>query len=307
MEKRIAIIDCGTNTFNLLLAKVNTSTREVSFLYEEKRPVKIGKGLTEKGVFTDEAMQRAMEALTIYAAQIKEWNVDKVRVLATAAFRLSKNATVFIEQVFCHTGLTIEVISGEQEAKLIYQGAKHAYLMNEKPHLIIDIGGGSTEFIYCSIVGMYQCWSFEAGASRLLEILSPSDPLCEQDIQRIKSYLQVLLNPLTNSLPEIIPVLVGTSGFFDTLEDMAVAGNYIPEQNGSLYREIPTELFHQLYQLMLPLDVQERAVFPGMIPFRAEMIMMAFELTRFIIERYKVEKIITTPYSMKEGAIFSML
>lgn len=307
MEQRIAIIDCGTNTFNLLLAKLNKATREATFLYEEKRAVKIGKGLTEKGEFTTEAMQRALEALNAYASQIKDWNVDQIKVLATAGFRLSKNAATFIEQVYQQTGLRIEVISGEQEATFIYQGAKHAYSMNDKPHLIIDIGGGSTEFIYCSKIGMHQCWSFEAGASRMLEILSPADPLGVNDIKQIRTYLQAILKPLFHKLPDVIPVLIGTSGFFDTLEDMAVAGNYIADQPGALYREIPIVLFYHLYHLMLPLDVHQRAVFPGMIPFRAEMIMMAFELTRYIIEKFKVQKIITTPYSMKEGAIFSML
>jgi exopolyphosphatase/guanosine-5'-triphosphate,3'-diphosphate pyrophosphatase len=307
VEQRIAIIDCGTNTFNLLLAKVDKANGEVTFLHEEKRAVKIGKGLTQKGEFTAEAMQRALEALTVYAFQIKDWNVDQIKVFATAGFRISKNATTFKEQVYQQTGLRIEVISGEQEAILIYQGAKHAYMMNDQPHLIIDIGGGSTEFILCSNVGMQQCWSFEAGASRLLEILSPSDPLRDEDIQRIRIHLQDILKPLTDSLPDVIPVLIGTSGFFDTLEDMAVAGNYISDQPGALYCEIPTDLFYHLYHLMLPLDVHQRAVVPGMIPFRAEMIMMAFELTRYIIEQLKVQKIITTPYSMKEGAIFSML
>ena len=307
MEQRIAIIDCGTNTFNLLLAKVDKASREVIFLHEEKRAVKIGKGLTEKGEFTTEAMERAMDVISAYAAQIKDWNVDQIKVFATAGFRISKNAAILIQQVYHQTGLRIEVISGEQEANLIYQGAKHAYLMTDQPHIIIDIGGGSTEFILCSNMGMQQCWSFEAGASRLLEILKPSDPLCVEDIQRIRIYLHDILKPLTDCLPSIIPVLIGTSGFFDTLEDMAVSGNYISEQPGALYCEIPTDLFYHLYHLMLPLDVHQRAVFPGMIPFRAEMIMMAFELTRYIMELYKVQKIITTPYSMKEGAIFSML
>jgi len=307
VEQRIVIIDCGTNTFNLLLAKVNAATHEVTFLHEEKRAVKIGKGLTEKSEFTPEAMQRALEALSAYAELVREWNPDQVRVLATAGFRLSNNASVFIEQVYQETGFCIEVISGEQEASLIYQGARHAYAMNERPHLIMDIGGGSTEFIHCSAAGMHQCWSFEAGASRLLEVLSPADPMITADIERIRTYLTKMLEPLTGSLPGIIPVLLGTSGFFDTLEDMAVAGNYLPEQPGALYRDISPELFNHLYHLMLPLNVQQRAVFPGMIPFRAEMIMMAFELTRYIIDRYEVQQIITTPYSMKEGALFSAL
>jgi exopolyphosphatase/guanosine-5'-triphosphate,3'-diphosphate pyrophosphatase len=307
MEKQIVIIDCGTNTFNLLLAKVNKVTQEVTFLHEEKRPVKIGKGLTEKSEFTPEAMQRALEALSAYAELVREWNPDQVRVLATAGFRLSNNASVFIEQVYQETGFRIEVISGEQEAYLIYQGARHAYAMNERPHLIMDIGGGSTEFIHCSAEGLHQCWSFEAGASRLLEVLSPSDPMNAADIERIRNYLTKILKPLTESLPHFIPVLIGTSGFFDTLKDMAVAGNYLPEVPGALYREISPELFNHLYRLMLPLNVQQRAVFPGMISFRAEMIMMGFELTRYIIEQFNVQQIITTPYSMKEGALFSSL
>ncbi len=307
MEQRIVIIDCGTNTFNLLLAKVNKATHEVTFLHEEKRAVKIGKGLTEKGEFTPEAMKRALETLSAYAELVNEWNPDQVRVLATAGFRLSKNASVFIEQVYRKTGFRIEVISGEEEASLIYKGAKHAYEINERPHLIMDIGGGSTEFIHCSAVGMHQCWSFEAGASRLLEVLSPADPMNAADIERIRSYLTKILEPLTRSLPATIPVLIGTSGFFDTLEDMAVAGNYLPQHHGALYREIPPDLFNRLYHLILPLNVHQRAVFPGMIPFRAEMIMMAFELTRYIIEQYEVQQIITTPYSMKEGALFSIL
>lgn len=305
MEQRIVIIDCGTNTFNLLLAKVNTAAHEVTFLHEEKRAVKIGKGLTEKGEFTPEAMHRALEVLLAYAELIREWNPEQVRVLATAGFRLSNNASVFIEQVYRETGLGIEVISGEHEAYLIYQGARHAYPMTDQSHLIMDIGGGSTEFIHCSNAGMHHCWSFAAGASRLLEVLPPSDPMNASDIKRIRSYLSEMLQSMTALLPDSIPVLIGTSGFFDTLEDMAVAGNYIPDQPGALYREVSPELFNHLYHLMLPLNVQQRAEFPGMIPFRAEMIMMAFELTRYIIERYEVQQIITTPYSMKEGAIFS--
>lgn len=307
MERRIVIIDCGTITFNLLYAKVNTATHEVIFLHEEKRAVKIGKGLTEKREFTPEAMQRALDSLAAYALLVREWEPHQVRVLATAGFRLSNNASTFIEQVYQNTGLRIEVISGEEEATLIYQGAKHAYVMNECPHLIMDIGGGSTEFIHCSAEGMHQCWSFEAGASRLLEVLLPADPMNTSDIERIREYLSKLLRSLVGTLPTTIPWLIGTSGFFDTLEDMAVAGNYLPIQSGALYREISIDLFYHLYHLLLPLNVQERSEFPGMIPFRAEMIMMAFELTRYIIEQYDVRQIITTPYSMKEGALFSTL
>jgi exopolyphosphatase/guanosine-5'-triphosphate,3'-diphosphate pyrophosphatase len=152
-----AVIDIGTNTFNLLIAE--HSFGDIKVVYSTKRAVAIGMGGITKGIITPSAIERALIALHEFEKIINEHMVSEVRLIATAAVREATNASDFTERVKENLGRTIEVIDGAEEAQFIYKGVCLCHEFNE-PSMIMDIGGGSTEFIEADINGISELASF---------------------------------------------------------------------------------------------------------------------------------------------------
>jgi exopolyphosphatase/guanosine-5'-triphosphate,3'-diphosphate pyrophosphatase len=145
---RVAAIDCGTNSIRLLIADIEgTSFREVTRLMEV---VRLGQGVDKTGQFHPDAIARTLAAVDLYAAEIARRGVEKIRFCATSATRDATNRDIFIEGVFERLGIRPEVISGEEEASLSFMGATKDLPAQDAPFLVVDIGGGSTEFVYGS-------------------------------------------------------------------------------------------------------------------------------------------------------------
>jgi exopolyphosphatase/guanosine-5'-triphosphate,3'-diphosphate pyrophosphatase len=142
---RVAAIDCGTNSIRLLIADIEgNSFREVTRLMEV---VRLGQGVDQTGQFHPDAIARTLAAVDIYAAEIAKRGVQKIRFCATSATRDASNRELFIEGVFERLGVRPEVISGEEEASLSFMGATKDLPASDGPFLVVDIGGGSTEFV----------------------------------------------------------------------------------------------------------------------------------------------------------------
>lgn len=303
---RIAIIDCGTNTFNLLIAE--KIGNELQFIFQDKIPVKIGKGGIESRIIIDEAYQRALKAMQQYAISIKEYKVDKVIATSTSAFRSTDNGPELKKDIFESTGIDVQIISGEEEAAYIYQGVTWALPpQKDVTYLIMDIGGGSTEFILYRNKDILFKESYLLGASRLLEKLKPTDPLSTNGIEKYYQYFnEVLSQTLFESCKKYPPsILVGSSGFFDTLRQIthyAFRGEE-PLVNNELNYEISIAEFYACYDRMLPLDLEGRKAIPGMTPFRAEMMGVSMLLVDDVIKQTGVQKIINTSYALKEGVL----
>lgn len=307
---KIAIIDCGTNTFNLLIAE--NIGQQLRFIWEEKIPVKIGKGGIENNIIVPEAYQRAIDAMNKYAESIKRFSVDRVIATSTSAFRSTDNGEQLKKDILHLTGIEVKIISGKQEAEYIYQGVTWA-VKSEKDltYLIMDIGGGSTEFILYQNEKILFKDSFLLGASRLLEKFKPADPLSAMDI---KKYYDHFNNELNQTLFKICAqhppdILIGSSGFFDTLRQIA---HFKFRQNEILISdqinyEISIEEFNTIYHLMLPLNVNERLMIEGMTPFRAEMMGVSMLLVDDVIKKTGIKKIINTSYALKEGVLREFL
>lgn len=303
-KTRIAIIDCGTNTFNLLYGIIQDNKPVI--LHEEKRVVKLGQGSILTCEFTIESMQRAIDTMLFFAQKIRLWNPDHVFAIATAAFRNAHNANDLINKIKHETDIHIDIISGVEEAQLIYIGAIHNCRLAE-PHLVMDIGGGSTEFIFSRHNSIEKCWSFEAGATNLIETLQLQDPASEEELNRIETYLKHLFKPMFDSLPTSIHTLIGTSGFFDSIEHMATARGEGNPVQGHVSTHISLEVFQRLYNEIVYLPLEMRLQIHGLPAFRAELIVPAFVLTKLIIHTFDVSTLITTPYSLKEGKLFSII
>lgn len=300
----VAVIDLGTNTFHLLIAECNA---ELVPVFQEKQAARIGKGGITKGYITEEACQRAIAILTYFRSVIDQYNVASHYVYATAtsAFRNAQNGPELVARIAEATGIKVEVISGDREAELIYFGVKAALPLGLAPSMIVDIGGGSVEFIICNQERIFWKQSFEIGGQRLMDMFMQSDPISPKSIERLMDYLEVQLIPLSNAVHQYAPqILVGSSGTFDTLIEMhyhILGKAYVEGQETGFL--LPKEVFYRMYQALLSKNRQERLAMPGMIEMRADMIVVACCLVDFLFKKFSIHTLKVSSYALKEGML----
>lgn len=303
---KLAIIDLGTNTFHLLIVESAGGTE----LFKVSIPAKIGKGGINQNVITPEAIQRAMTVLHVFRKKIDEYGIeaDQVHAFGTSAIRNAENKEQLISLVKQELDINITVIDGNEEAELIYKGVSQAVSISENS-LIIDIGGGSVELIICDEEKILWKRSFEIGGQRLIEKFMKKDPIPQSDISRLNDYLNEQLLPLANAIHQYHPkILIGSSGSFDTLNDMyyhQLTGHFPPAE--TIGFDYPVQEFWKAYESLVFSDRTARMAIPGMIELRVEMIVVAVCLIRFVIQNYGIEQIKISNYALKEGALKSIL
>lgn len=296
---RKAFIDLGTNTFHLLI--VDASTKEM--LYKTSIATKLGEGGINQKTLTSAAMERSLGVLKKFKTEIDDFGVVIANVFATgtSAIRNAENKAVFLKRVKTETGIEIQVISGDEEAILIYEGIKQAVELTEAS-LIIDIGGGSVEFIIADSKEMLWKQSFEIGGQRLMELFMKSDPISAKAIERLDTYFLEQLIPLANAVHQYRPkVLIGSSGSFDSLNDMywMKTHGHLPENQVGF--DYPLEAFFGAYEQLVFCNRTQRAEIPGMVELRVDMIVVAVCLIRFVIQTHGITSIKISNYALKEG------
>jgi exopolyphosphatase / guanosine-5'-triphosphate,3'-diphosphate pyrophosphatase len=316
-----AVIDLGTNTFHLMIVE-QTPGRPWNVLFRESRPAKIGKGGINQNRITDEAIGRALNVLTYFRSVLDQHGIDPadVRAFGTSAIRVAANQGEFIQTVQQTTGIRIEVISGDQEAGYIYagvraSGAMHLSKATEPPvSLVMDIGGGSVEFILGTPERIFWKQSFEIGGQRLMErfMPNPQKAISLASVERMNDYFREQLLPLVNAIHQYAPTtgqplqLVGSSGTFDTLIDMQYwqeQGQW-PDADQAAF-VLPIEEFYRSYELLLTRNHEERMQLPGMIELRVDMIVVAVCLIDYILTTFGIRAITVSRYSLKEGVLAS--
>jgi exopolyphosphatase/guanosine-5'-triphosphate,3'-diphosphate pyrophosphatase len=219
MLQKIAIIDLGTNTCNLLIADYQDKSYQI--LYQGKEVVKLGKGGIFNNQLTEDGLERATSAIQKHQERINKFNVSEIVIIATSAIREATNKEWFQQQIKVNTGLDLQIISGEKEAQLIFDGVKLAFAEIEDHSLILDIGGGSNEFILTQNNEPIWKQSFPLGMARVIEQISPSDPITPEEIVQINNWFSSRLEQLWEQMTNVeIPLLIGCSGAFDTLADL---------------------------------------------------------------------------------------
>lgn len=301
---RVAVIDCGTNTFNLLIADFQGKEHEI--IHASKVAVKIGKGGINNCQILPDAMDRAMKALVHHRATINELGADKILVFATSAVRSADNQDEFVERARTEADLDVTIISGEREAELIYEGVKHSGSLTDETCLLMDIGGGSCEFIVCNKDKAFDRFSFEIGVSRLIDRFTPSNPMTGQEAHIMRKYLDETLAPLFEKTAQYNPrFLVGSSGTFDTFTDILLAekGNGQKKPNEFSYT---VQDFTRIHDTILTSTLEERLAIPGMAAFRAEMITASVIAVKCITDHYQFPLIKSSAFSLKEGILFAL-
>jgi exopolyphosphatase / guanosine-5'-triphosphate,3'-diphosphate pyrophosphatase len=294
---RRAVIDLGTNTFNLLIADVLNNQFDVR--YTTKEGVALGMGGINEQFIAPEAMQRALDTFARYMQKCDEFQVNSIRAIGTSAIRDASNANDLLQKVEEWFGVRIEVIDGLKEAQLIYDGVRWSYDFHQ-PSLIMDIGGGSTEFIRGHLGDPLQFCSLNIGVSRAVQLFDLADPLSEEDKIRLINWFETQAAPLDEFSP--CTTLVGASGSFETFYEMI---HEMPFPAGIEPIRLEQQELSTAIDWIIASTYEEREAHPYIIPIRRRMAPVAALKTKWVLERFGIREIIISPCSLKEGALKS--
>ncbi len=328
-NQRVAIIDCGTNTFNLLVKeKVEGKWKT---LFKTKLPVKLGTGGFSENLLIPARMARGIDALYSYKNVIDSLEVKDVRVFATSAVREASNGNEFVARVKKHLNFDMEVISGDREAELIFEGVVQTTGELKEDYLVMDIGGGSTEFIF--VRDQKPLWrkSYLLGVSRLHGMLNPASRINQDDVNRLRTHLNKELQDLISFLKENpVKILVGSSGSFDTLFDMYQFAKAKDSAKNALQdsrkdsskdvsqdvsqdasqdsakvklNEIPFNAYPSIHQWLVGSTLEERLKHPSIPQMRAEYMPLSTYLVKFVLEQSSFNKMYQSEYALKEGVL----
>lgn len=290
-----AIIDLGTNTFNLLIAEVDST--EFKVLYADRIAVSIGQGGINDGFITQEAIARALNALTTFKQVCDTNQVSSIRAIGTSAIRDAKNNIEFCELVELETGIIIEIIDGQKEANLIYKGVLWSYAFNE-PAVIMDIGGGSTEFVFADQSGVVDLISLNIGVARIADLKNFSDPLTQSEVTEIEEWLDQ--HSTTFFEDKSNATLIGASGSFETFYEL-LNEKAFPEAIESY--ELPFIPLMELVEKLIFSTENERNNNKWISKIRKKMVPIAAVKVRWIIKKLKVNQVYVSSCSLKEGAL----
>ena len=305
---KLAVLDLGTNTFHLLIAKVNPD-HSFEILFRNRAVVKLGKGGISENRIADAPFKKGIKTIQHFNEQIKKLGNNKIFAFATSAIRSSTNGGEFVKKVKNETGIEIKIISGDEEAELIYYGVRQCVQMDERPALIMDIGGGSTEFIIANHTTVFWKQSFNIGAARLIDQFHLSDPILNKEMISIQRHLEKVLQPL-NAAMDKFPVskLIGSSGSFDTLAEMTSfrfrKRNMLKAKTSYQFNLVE---YDKIHKWLLKSTTQMRMKAKGLIKMRVDMIVASSICTTYVLKKFMLKEMVQSKYALKEGALWKII
>ncbi|WP_405614823.1 exopolyphosphatase [Streptomyces sp. NBC_00076] len=308
---RVAAIDCGTNSIRLLVADADPETGELVDLDRRMTIVRLGQGVDKTGRLAPEALERTFAACREYAAVIKEHGARRVRFVATSASRDAENRGEFVRGVLDILGVEPEVISGDQEAEFSFTGATRELAGRDdlhRPFLVVDIGGGSTEFV----VGedhVRAARSVDVGCVRMTErhLVRDgvvSDPPSEEQIAAIRADIEAALDLAEQTVPlREARTLVGLAGSVTTIS--AIAQN-LPEYDSEAihHSRVSHDRVREITDWLLRSTHAERATVPSMHPGRVDVIGAGALVLLAIMERTGAEEVVVSEHDILDGIAF---
>jgi len=307
-DRILAAIDVGTNSIHMVVVQIQPSLPSFKIIATEKDMVRLGERCQLTGQLTEEAMARAIATLRRCRELATSLKAEDIIGVATSAVREAPNGREFLARVQEQTGLTIDLISGEEEARRIYLGVLSGLELNGKPHIIIDIGGGSTELILGDGHEPRYLSSTKVGAVRLTDLFVKSDPINDHDYSALRAYVRGMLDRAVEELrdylqPDETPQLVGTSGTIESLMMLHTClrlGSCPTSLQG--YELTLADLQHLLGKLRR-LNVNQRCQLLGMSERRAEIIVAGAVILAEAMDMLGQSSLITCDRALREGII----
>ncbi|MBE7176045.1 MAG: exopolyphosphatase [Mucilaginibacter polytrichastri] len=301
-----AVLDLGTNTFHLLIA--DKKEGEIRFVEKQTRAVKLGEGGINKKQITDAAFTRGIDALREFRTVMDRYPVDEIRATATSAIRNAENGGAFIQKALDETGIRIESINGDEEAASIFAGVQLSGAMSGQTGLVMDIGGGSVEFIIGNEKEVLWKQSVETGAARMMDLFHREDPVSPVKIRQAAEHLRDKLNDVLQHISHFRPeYLVGSAGAFESfLELISHTKNAHTDVATTRHAFFTWENLAPLLDRLIASSHDERKNMKGLIELRVDMIVMASLLTRFILRESGIRDVRFSAYSLKEGVLYTL-
>ncbi len=300
---RVAAIDCGTNSIRLLIADVDGDNfREIS---REMEIVRLGQGVDKTGEFHPDAIARTLAAVDEYANEIARRGVTKVRFCATSATRDARNRSIFVEGVRQRLGVEPEVISGSQEAELSFMGATKELPESLAPFLVVDIGGGSTEFVIGNRV-VNAARSVNIGCVRMTERHFSSDPISSYEIEAARADIQSAIAEAAREVDiKSAKSVVAVAGTATTVAAAALELVHYDRHAIHLSR-ISAEKTAEVSQMFLAMKRQERAELGYMHPGRVDVIAAGALVLSEIMKATGAKEFIASETDILDGIAWNL-
>ncbi len=300
--KKVASIDIGTNTILLLIAEVEGG-RLIPF-FDKEKIVRLGEGVQKNGVLSEEAMERGLQTLAQYLNECRRMGVEKIFAFGTNPLREAKNSKNFLKRVEEKLGLSVAVLSEEEEAQLSFLAVTRDLKEMDRFIYVIDVGGGSTEFIFGQSEQIDKWISLPLGSVRFTEQFLHSDPVKAEEWREMEERIEDLLTKIP--LPKIPFTMVAVGGTATTLASVELGlKEFIPEKihNFELKRNA---LERQLF-LYRSKTIHERRKIPGLSPARADVILAGCAILHKTMEYIGSESVIISCHGVRYGLLFKKL
>ena len=300
-SKKVATIDLGSNSFHMLISQVTTEG-DIKELYRGKSKVQLRAGLTDDMGLTDEAKTRALECLQNFALSIDHYQVDEVKVVGTYTLRKAQdNIQDFLTEAECILKTKIEVISGEEEARLVYVGASSITQAKKKQALIIDIGGGSTELVIGKGQNLKALVSLEMGCVSMQNQFFNDGLLSLSNMTQAITYAHTLIEPIAAEYSQKgWDVVLGSSGTIRSIADLALANNW---SDGSITREVLENLAAELLQKKVVANIH----FNGLRADRENILAGGFCVLYALFNRLSIKNMLKSDGALREGMLYEIV
>lgn len=293
---KFAALDLGTNTFHLLIASFTKDGQLIEHFRKRNYIHLAADGIREIG---SEPYARAIACIKEFSTILKQHEIKSISCSGTAAMRTAANGPDLVKEIKEISGINVNIIDGITEAKYIYEGATLAIPSTKKGnHLIMDIGGGSVEFII--IKNGHYLWSdsYDIGIAILKKKFHQNEPILRDEIMMINQFIRDHIGKLLYISRRFnFDSLIGASGSFEVLSKM------FSSEEDALAVDVSLEYFMNVYDKIILQDLEERSARTDIPDDRASLIIVAFQLMHFILTQVKCKKIQVSKYAMKEGML----
>lgn len=304
MIKRIAVIDMGSNSVRLQISEIEG--KKFKIILEEKDNIRLGEDAFEKGVFTRETIQRTVDTLKRYRQIIDNQDITHVRAVATAGFREVSNQYEVQALIFQETGIKIEIISGAEEARLIFLGVISNYDLQNKRVMVVDIGGGSCELIIGNSLTIEDMKSLRLGCIRMTRHFLKTNPVQKEDLVLFHQELESVFSKIRESMKKHpFDLMIGTGGSLNNIAEILARLSKEPEKKKS--RPALLKELQALNQELISRTYSERLLLPGLEERRADILLASGLLMQRILELFQKTEFITLNKGLKDGLTLDTL
>ena len=304
---KLAAIDIGTNSIHLVIAQV-TPRQNIQVLIDEKEMVKLGVGVFATNQLSQDAFERGIDVIKRYVQLADQYGVDEIITAATSATREAKNGGDFLDRITVETGLTPRVISGKEEARLIFLAVRRSIAFGEEKALVLDIGGGSTEATVGDQVEIFFKKSIKLGVLRLLDMAGGKTTMTEKDVKELDTHIQLAAEEIMGqAVAHGFSKVIGTSGTIRTLGEaahLASKGKSIATVNAEV---VSLKELEKLSKQLLTMPPEKREKVPGISANRVDAIHLGSLLLVRLLQMAKAEEIVLCDASLREGLILDYL